>query len=623
MNTQEYLALLRKKTGYNDYKIAQEFDINQSNLSKYSRGVATLSETHAFLFAQILELDPAQIIADTKLEHAISKQNTTKIKFWQNYVNLYAKPIKKTPKIAIAQINPTLADLENNANLIINSANEAKIKGANLIIFPELATSGYLPEDLLLRSKFIKQIIDINNFIIKSLPKDMWIIFGSINVINDKRYNAAFVIYQQSIKTIYHKQKLPNYGVFDEKRYFSTGKEVDIIQIEQYKIALTICEDIWSEDIIAKSVELSADMIISINASPFSVQKHQKRLEQIKFLAKKYHCQLVYVNCIGGQDELVFDGGSFVVDELANIKCQLPFFKPCLSLIDYKKYTTINYLEQKLTYDALVLATKDYVIKNGFNKVVLGLSGGIDSALTLAIAVDALGADNVEALLMPSAWTADISLLDAQKQANTMNVIYNNIPINTIVESFEHSLASLFAGLKRDITEENIQARIRGSLLMAISNKTGAMPLATGNKSEYAVGYTTLYGDMNGGFAPLKDVYKTQVYALAKYRNNASKVIPQRTITRAPTAELSPNQTDQDTLPDYATLDAILARLLENRLSSAEIINQGFVAETVHKVAKMVLKSEYKRRQSPPGVKISANAFGRERRYPITSKFKM
>lgn len=621
MNTKDYLELVRKKTQYNDYKIAQEFNINQSNLSKYSRGVATLSEAHAFLFAAVLNINPAQIIADTRLEKAEKKGEADKIKFWQQQTSRYSADNLCEPVIALAQINPTLGDLEANANKIITQTIKAKSMGADIIVFPELATVGYPPEDLLLMASFISQVADINNFIIQSIPSDIMIIFGSIHAENEKLYNVALVAKNQKHSHIYRKQILPNYGVFDEKRYFYPGNKPLIININHTNIAILICEDIWSATIIDQVINAGTDLIISINASPFHLNKHKKRTQHICSQAQKHQRTIVYVNCVGGQDELVFDGGSFVADRQGNISHQADFFEQNLSLSTDKKKLKNADLDEKLTYDALVLATRDYIAKNGFKKAVLGLSGGVDSALSLAIAVDAIGAENVEVLLMPSIYTANISLVDAQAQANTMGVVYNNLPIQNLVELFIKTLSFLFSGKKRDITEENIQARIRGTLLMALSNKMGTILLATGNKSEYAVGYATLYGDMNGGFAPLKDVYKTMVYALAKYRNSISPVIPKRVIARPPSAELSENQTDQDTLPDYQLLDAILQLLVEKKLSSTAIISQGFEAKIVKDIAQMLLKNEYKRRQAAPGVKISDNAFGKERRYPITSKF--
>lgn len=623
MNTKEYIDEIRKKTGYNDYKIAKTFDINQSNLSKYSRGMTTLSESHAFLFASILNISPAQIIAHTKLESAIKKNDGKKIEFWQDCVNRYTSKNNDLPKIALAQINPIVGDLSNNAQQIINGTQHAKDKGADIVVFPELSTIGYVPEDLMFRHNFISQVIDTNKFIIDNIPDDIWIIFGSITYdeLTQKTYNTAFVIYNQAVYT-YHKRELPNYGVFDEKRYFSSGNKPLILEMKQHKVGILICEDVWSENIVSENVKTGANALIVINASPFTQNKYQQRLKTFINYVHQYQISIIYLNCVGGQDELVFDGGSFIINTAGNIIHQADFFSESLTINDNKKISKVNVLNEKLTYDSLVMATRDYIHKNNFKTAVIGLSGGIDSALTLAITSDAIGADNVTVIMMPSKFTAQISLLDAQTQANTMGVIYHNIAIESLMQSFDTSLSALFAGQAKDTTEENIQARIRGTLLMAVSNKTNSILITTGNKSEYATGYATLYGDMNGGFAPLKDIYKTQVYALAKYRNSLGFVIPERVITRPPSAELSDNQTDQDSLPNYDVLDNILKKLLEQRLSSAEIIAQGFDDKIVNQVVCLIIQSEHKRRQSAPGVKISDNAFGRERRYPITSKFK-
>ena len=621
MNTQEYLQLLREKTGFNDYKIAKEFNINQSNLSKYSRGTATLSETHAFLFASVLNINPAQIIANTRLEKAINNNNQQQIQLWKGYVVKYQASSLVDICIALGQINPILGDLKANTDKIIAYTNKAKTMGATMVIFPELVVTGYPPEDLLLRSNFIEQTIDTTNNIIKNMPDDIYIVFGSIDQVDQSIYNTAFVGFNQSIIGIYHKQILPNYGVFDEKRYFATGTTPLVIDINEQKVGIVICEDIWCDSIIKQNISAGAQTIISLNSSPFHKDKQQQRQLYLMQKSKQYKTPMVYVNCVGGQDELVFDGGSFMTDALGNISHEAEVFVENISLNKDKKILKNNNLCQKVIYDSLVLGTKDYIKKNGFHGAVLGLSGGIDSALTLAIAVDAIGASNVQVMMMPSPYTANISLLDAQSQANTMGVIYENITITPIMDIFTQALKPLFSGLATDTTEENIQARIRGTLLMALSNKTGNILLTTGNKSEYAVGYSTLYGDMNGGFAPLKDVYKSMVYTLANYRNSISPVIPERVLTRPPSAELSLNQLDQDTLPAYEILDDILELFIEKRYSVEQIIASGHQPDVVNKIVAMVLKNEHKRRQSAPGIKISENAFGKERRYPITSKF--
>ncbi len=619
MNTKEYLQLLREKTGFNDYKISKELDINQSNLSKYTRGTATLSESHAFLFASILNINPAQIIADTKLEKAKLSNNANKIQLWQQYAEKYSEPVYKELNIDIAQINPILADLDANAYKIIDVTKKAKNNQADIVVFPELSAIGYPPEDLLLRNNFITQVSEQTKFIVSNLEKNIYVIFGTITSDNNKLYNSAIVVYNNIIVGVYHKRNLPNYGVFDEKRYFTPGDKEFILQIKNNNIGIVICEDIWEDEIIIKNQQANADTIIAINASPFQIEKYQKKLNSISKKSIQHNINIVYVNCVGGQDELVFDGGSFITNNKGKIVAKYKLFEEA---INADNSINNNYLEEELIYKSLVLATHDYIIKNDFKTAVLGLSGGIDSALVLAIVVDAIGADNVQVLIMPSPYTADISLIDAQAQANTMGVSYSNIPIQNIMTSFDNSLKPLFSGKDKDVTEENIQARIRGLLLMASANKNSHILITTGNKSEYATGYTTLYGDMNGGFAPLKDVYKLMVYRLAEYRNNISAVIPQRVITREPSAELRDNQRDKDTLPEYKILDTILYLFIERKLSSEDIVNLGYDKNTVSKIIVMVLKNEYKRRQSAPGPKISKNAFGKERRYPITSKFR-
>ncbi len=621
MNTQEYLEMLRKITGYNDYRIAKELNINQSNLSKYSRGIASLSEAHAFLFANILNIDPAQIVADTKLEHAQKINNKEKMLFWQSQVDKYTKLPHAQINIAIGQINPVLADLDHNAYLIINWTKKAQQSGADLIVFPELAAIGYPPEDLLLRDNFIVQITEQTEFICRYLPKNIYLLMGTVSIKENKCYNSALLIYNQKIIGCYHKKCLPNYSIFDEKRYFYPGREPFIFDIKNQKIGVIICEDAWSEAPIKQTIEAGAKMIISLNASPFQIGKYQERLKIISQKSRFYQTPFLYVNLTGGQDEVVFDGGSFFVNAQGELESKCAFFEQTLSYTKHKKIINDNPLEEKLIYDSLVTATRDYIKKNNFSSVILGLSGGIDSALTLAIASDAIGYKNVEAILMPSQYNADISLLDAQTQANKMSVVYTKIAIDPLISIFTESLSSRFLGTQKGITEENTQARIRGTLLMAISNKTSKMLLATGNKSEMSVGYATLYGDTNGGFAPLKDVYKTMIYRLAHYRNTLNHIIPTRVIERAPSAELSPYQADSDTLPDYQTLDAILQLFIEKRHSVKEIVNFGYDTSIVKKICTMVLKSEYKRRQLAPGPKISSNAFGKERRYPITSKF--
>jgi len=619
--TKDYLAKVRKKTGFSDYKISQKYEINQSNLSKYKSGRAALSETHAWLFADILNINPAEVVANTKLEHAKMKGDKSKVIFWQERLKNLSN-ISESIKIDIAQINPIVGDLNNNAQQIIDLSLKATQQGCDLLVFPELSLTGYLPEDLLLRAGFIQQVDEKVTMIKNAIPENISIIFGAPHQQAGNLYNAAYLVQEKEIQ-IYHKQQLPNYSVFDEKRYFSAGSRPFIFTIKGQRIGLLVCADLWDADTVRETVRYGVSSIISINASPFHVGKHQQRLNEVKNRVLENQVGFVYANLVGGQDEIIFDGGSFAMDAKAQLTHQLPFFETATSSLTDPYTPAESASVEKTIYDALVLATKDYIEKNGvFKGVVIGLSGGIDSALTLAIAADAIGSEKVKAIMMPYTYTSNMSLEDAKAQASTMNIDYQEISIHSMVESFNSQLSGVFSGLQADTTEENLQARVRGTLLMAISNKLGSIVLTTGNKSEMAVGYATLYGDMSGGFAPLKDVSKTMVYRLAKYRNTQSYIIPGRVIDREPSAELAPNQVDQDSLPPYDELDAILGLFIEQRLSVKDIVNQGFNQQTVERISQLVLNNEYKRRQSAPGPKISKNAFGKERRYPMTSKFK-
>ena len=621
IKTTEYLAMVRDKTGYSDYKIAKEYDINQSNLSKYSSGKAALSETHAWLIANILDIDPAEVVANTKFEHAINTGNNSKAKFWQEQLNKIfseSSPIR----IQIAQFNPIVGDIKLNAQKMLDLSIEANNAGAHLIIFPELALTGYPPEDLLFRDGFINQVKDeITNFC-NLAPSDISILFGAPNKTDDFLFNSAYLIQNNRIINIYNKQELPNYGVFDEKRYFSSGVDSFVFECQNTKIGVLICEDQWVEGPISSLCQSNIDIVVSLNASPFQLNKQSERINICKNYALKFDITFIYVNMVGGQDEVVFDGNSFIVNNQGDVSLQLPAFKELsVSHID-TTFTPSLASNESLIYSAIVLATKDYIQKNTFGGALIGLSGGIDSALTLAIAVDAIGAENVHAIMMPYQFTSDMSLTDSELQAESQGVEFSSIDIHSMVDSFNLSLSDQFRNTSRDTTEENIQSRVRGTLLMALSNKSHKLVLATGNKSEMAVGYATLYGDMCGGFAPLKDISKTMVYQLAKYRNTVSDVIPERVITRPPSAELAPDQVDQDSLPSYDILDDILMRFVEQKQSVNEIIENGHNSEDVIKITSLILRNEYKRRQSAPGPKISSNAFGKERRYPMTSKFK-
>lgn len=618
--TTEYLAMVRDKTGFSDYKISKKYGINQSNLSKYSSGKAALSETHAWLFANILDIDPAEIVAHTKYEHAISTGNKEKTIFWQEQLNKIfseSEPIK----IQIAQFNAIVGDIRINTQKMLNLVAEAADTGAHLIVFPEMALTGYPPEDLLFRDGFMIQVEKEIDYLCDSIPSSICVLFGAPSRNDDLLFNSAYCIQNNRISHIYHKQELPNYGVFDEKRYFSSGNQSYVFECQKTKIGVLICEDQWIDGPISKLCQSDVDIVISLNASPFQAEKHIDRLNVCKNYASEFEVSYIYVNMVGGQDEVVFDGNSFVLDFNGTLVHQLPEFKEysCLHTDFMQNFDPVM-LEESI-YSALVLATRDYIQKNSFEGALIGLSGGIDSALTLAIAVDAVGAKNIHAVMMPYEFTSSMSLEDSELQALSLDVTFSSIDIHSMVDAFNLSLSDFFENSYKDITEENIQARVRGVLLMALSNKNHKIVLATGNKSEMAVGYATLYGDMCGGFAPLKDISKTMVYQLANYRNTVSRVIPERVITRPPSAELSPNQLDQDSLPSYDILDDILMRFVEMKQSVNQITEHGHDLELVHKITSMILKNEYKRRQSAPGPKISSNAFGRERRYPMTSKF--
>lgn len=536
-------------------------------------------------------------------------------------------------KIIMAQVDPIVGDIQGNVELIIESAKQAKSEQqADMIVFPEMTITGYPPEDLLFRADLYKQVNEALIKISKSVADIVMVVgYPMIDSLGE-RFNMAAWISGGDIKASYIKQNLPNHGVFDEKRYFSSANNSCVIKFKGVSFGILLCEDIWKISPANQAVADGAEVLLTLNASPFSAEKQQDRIEVVTRRAVENNVAIIYVNQVGGQDELVFDGGSFATDETGIVQVQATDFKTDLAPViitknndklvvkSGKKAELLT--DEARVYQALVMGVKDYVEKNCFPGVLLGLSGGIDSALTLAIAVDALGADKVEAVMMPFRYTAKISIEDAKKQAKTMGVKYQSIPIEAMYGSFENALSERFTGYKEDVTEENMQARIRGVLLMSISNKTGKMVLATSNKSEVAVGYSTLYGDMVGGFSPLKDVPKTLVYKLAECRNRKSEVIPTRVITRPPSAELRPDQTDQDSLPDYEVLDAIIKLFVKFDKAPLEISEElNIELSEVERVVKMINRNEYKRRQSAPGIKITRRAFGRDRRYPITSHY--
>ena len=531
--------------------------------------------------------------------------------------------------IALAQQNFLVGDIAGNAELIVKMAREAQSKGAELIVFSELALTGYPPEDLLLRPSLQTRIETALNEI-KAASAEIAIAVGYPWREQGRLYNCAGFFADGEMLGQYAKQHLPNYQVFDEERYFAAGDQACVIDWRGTRIALTVCEDIWHEGPVAQSAELGAELVLNLNASPFHMGKQPERMGLLSNHAQNHNLSLLYVNQVGGQDELVFDGASFAVAANGEAVLQMPAYEEALGLVTFADGTLTAATDSVVAhndelaslYQALVLGVRDYVNKNRFKGVILGLSGGIDSALTLAIAADALGAERVKAVMMPFAYTSDMSKEDAAEQAKRMGVNYQSISIEAMYREFMAGLATEFDGLPVDTTEENLQSRCRGVLLMAISNKTGYMVLTTGNKSEMAVGYATLYGDMAGGYGALKDVYKTKVFALAEYRNTIEAVIPQRVIDRPPSAELAPDQVDEDSLPAYPVLDAILERYIERDMSAEAIISAGFLRDDVMRVLRLVDVNEYKRRQAPIGVRVTQRGFGRDRRYPVTNGWK-
>lgn len=559
--------------------------------------------------------------------------------------------MKKSYRLAIAQINCTVGDLDGNSKKIIEYLQKAKDLGADIVSFPELSITGYPPEDLLLKEGFISDNLRALGRIAKSAG-DIVTVVGFVDKDNGDIYNAAAVIYKGEVKGVCHKEFLPNYGVFDEKRYFKPGTGPQVFRLGELLFGVNICEDIWHvEGPLLAQAKLGARLIVTINSSPYHAGKRSEREEVVKKQAKVNNVVISYTNLVGGQDELVFDGQSMIVDLSGKVVARASAFSEDLVAVDVDidvdtaagrkpaKVVAETYVAKKkpdLTikearpfeetaeiYQALLLGLKDYVTKNGFTKVVIGLSGGIDSSLVAALAADALGKENVTGVFMPTHYSSERSEADAKELAANLGIKFLTVSIEQIFKLYLMALDPKFAGMSKDLTEENLQARIRGNLLMALSNKFGYMVLTTGNKSEMSTGYATLYGDMAGGFAVIKDVPKMMVYKLASYRNSLGKVIPDSVIKREPTAELRANQKDSDTLPPYGLLDKILKAYIEEDKSADDIIKAGFSRDIVLKVVNMVDKSEYKRRQSPPGIKITPKAFGRDRRMPITNKYKV
>ncbi len=539
-------------------------------------------------------------------------------------------------KIAIAQLNFTVGDIDGNAAKIADAAARAREGGATLLLTTELAICGYPPEDLLLRDDFY-EACDAAVARLAREVSGITLVVGhphkdngadGTNGTNGKRYNAASVLRGGRIAATYLKSLLPNYKVFDEERYFDSGSEPCVFEHEGLRIGINICEDVWEEPAAMAASKAGARLLLVLNASPYNMHKLKSRYEVVRDRAAESGLPVIYANQVGGQDELVFDGASFAMDATGKLTHQFAAFEEALGFIDIVNGVPITgeivprQSVEAEVYKALVMGVRDYVNKNGFPGVLLGLSGGIDSALTLAVAADALGPERVKAVMMPSQYTAGMSREDACGEAEALKVRYVEIAIKPLFDVFQQTLAGEFKGLKEDTTEENLQSRIRGVLLMAMSNKTGAIVLTTGNKSEMGTGYATLYGDMAGGFAVLKDINKLLVYRLSNYRNSISPVIPQRVIDRPPSAELRPDQKDQDSLPPYEVLDAIMEAYVENDQSPRDIIAAGYPRADVERVVKLIRISEYKRRQSPVGIRITARGFGKDWRYPITNRFR-
>ncbi|HBK4771172.1 TPA: NAD+ synthase [Serratia liquefaciens] len=535
--------------------------------------------------------------------------------------------MSRSLSIALAQLNLLVGDIEGNTERMLQTVQQQQKAGADLVMFTELALSGYPPEDLLYRNDFYQRC-DEQLLRLQQASTDVAILVGHPWREGDKLYNALSLFSEGQLLVRYFKQQLPNYGVFDEKRYFQAGNDTCVVELKGYRLGLLICEDLWFPEPVDAAKAAGAEMILSINASPYNREKPYIRKTLMAGHCQRTHLPLVYLNQIGGQDELIFDGCSKVFDAAGNMTHRLAAFAEQVTLLEFNELDVVPMTapaaelpQLAQVYEALVLAVRDYVTKNGFKGAVLGLSGGIDSALTLAIAVDALGKDKVQALMMPFRYTADISITDAREEAEILGIEFDIVSIEPMFDAFMGQLTPMFAGTERDTTEENLQARCRGVVLMALSNKRRSIVLTTGNKSEMAVGYATLYGDMAGGFDVLKDVPKTLVFKLSEYRNTVSYVIPQRVIDRPPSAELAPDQLDQDSLPPYDILDAILEGYVERDKSVADLVAEGFDEAIVRKVIRLVDINEYKRRQAAVGPRITARNFGKDRRYPITSGF--
>ncbi len=533
--------------------------------------------------------------------------------------------------VVMAQMNPVVGDLTGNTDRVLALAREAiERHAADIIVFPEMCLTGYPPEDILLRPGLYPQVQAALDCLCEaSLPAVLVVGYPMTDAL-DERFNMAAWIDHGHIEAVYMKQFLPNYGPFDEKRYFSPGKQACVIEHKGVRFGLLICEDIWKPTAVERTVDAGAEVLLNMNASPFHAEKQSDRLAVVRRRVDEFGRPVIYVNQVGGQDELVFDGASFAVDAEGAVRVQAPAFEEALAPVRIERHgdgvamlageqAPLPQAEERL-YGALVTGVRDFIDKNGIPGIVLGLSGGIDSALTLAVAVDALGAERCEAIMMPFHYTAQASVEDAETEARTLGVAFSVLPIAPGFDGMAHLLQARLPEIG-GVTEENLQARLRGVALMAVSNASGRLVLSTSNKSETAVGYTTLYGDMVGGYAPLKDVLKTQVYALARWRNRQSPVIPERVITRPPSAELRPGQVDQDSLPPYEVLDRIIHAYVVEQKTPEAIIAEGIEREAVHRAIELINRNEYKRRQAPPGVRVTTRSFGRDRRYPITSRY--
>lgn len=528
-------------------------------------------------------------------------------------------------RIALAQFNPVVGDIAGNTQKILDLAQAAIAQGADVLLTPELALTGYSPEDLLLRDSFyqacaaaLDRLLDLD---------DITLVVGHPVKLGNERFNAATVMRDGNRLGQYHKMLLPNDEVFDECRYFTPGAAPLVFEQNGVKLGVLICEDVWSVEPASEVADAGAEAVLVLNASPFHRNKVETRHEMVRYRTEETGLPFAYANLTGGQDELVFDGASFAMNKAGQVVAQAAAYDDELLIVEFNNgdfqpaHQAILPGPVESVYRALTIGVRDYIGKNGFPGILLGLSGGVDSALTMAIAVDALGADKVHAVMMPSRYTADISVTDSRDMVDRLGVKYDEIEIWPMYEQFMSALAPNFAGKPIDSTEENLQARIRGVLLMGLSNKSGKLVLTTGNKSEMTTGYATLYGDMAGGFAVLKDVAKTLVYQLCEWRNSVSEVIPTRIITRPPSAELRPDQIDQDSLPPYDVLDAIMSHYVEYNLSADEIIAEGFAEEDVRKVVRLLKINEYKRRQAPVGPRVTHRGFGKDWRYPITNRF--